>query len=103
MGYNADDPTQVAQAKKSAEFDDALKLDVVRSIMSTPAGRKWIYGILERCHIYGNPFVPGQSDSTAFNLGEANIGRIFLADVQAAASEDYLTMLREAKLPSEAK
>lgn len=97
MGYNADDPKQVAAAVKQAEFDNALKLDVVRSIMETPSGRKWIYSILERCHIYGNPFVPGQSDSTAFHLGEANIGRIFLADVQEAASEFYLTMLKEAK------
>lgn len=97
MSYNADDKKQVEKARKEAEFSESLKLDVVRGIMATPAGRKWIYGILERCHIYGNPFSPGQPDSTAFNLGEANIGRIFLADVQAAASEDYLVMLREAK------
>lgn len=97
MAYNADDPKQVAAAKKQAEFDGALKLDVIRGIMGNPAGRRWIYSILERCHIYGNPFVPGQADSTSFNLGEANIGRIFLADVQEAASEDYLTMLKEAK------
>ncbi len=100
MAYNADDKEQVAEARKQAEFDGALKLDVVRGIMQTPAGRKWIYSILERCHIYGNPFVPGASDSTAFNLGEANIGRIFLADVQEAASELYLTMLKEAKSAS---
>lgn len=100
MVYNADDKEQVGQARKQAEFDNALKLDVIRGIMQTPAGRKWIYSILERCHIYGNPFVPGQSDSTAFNMGEANIGRLFLADVQEAASELYLTMLTEAKASS---
>lgn len=97
MSYNADDPKQVKKAKDRAELDEAMKLDVLKNIMGIPAGRKWIYSILERCHIYGNPFVPGQADSTAFNLGESNIGRIFLADVQAAASEDYLVMLREAK------
>lgn len=98
MPYNADDANQVKEAKKQAEFDYALKLDVVRNIMKKPAGRRWVYSILERCHIYGNPFVPGQADSTAFNLGEANIGRALLADVQEAASELYLTMLKEAKI-----
>lgn len=97
MGYDANDEKQIKAARKKAATTDALKLDTIRTIMSTPHGRQWIYGILERCHIYGNPFVPGQSDSTAFNLGEANIGRIFLADVQEAASELYLTMLQEAK------
>lgn len=97
MGYNSDDPKQVKKAKDKAELAHAMKIDIVKGVMSTPPGRKWIYGILERCHIYGNPFVPGQSDVTAFNLGEANIGRSFLADVQEAASEDYLVMLREAK------
>jgi hypothetical protein len=97
MGYDANDPKQIAKAKKQAEFNDALKLDVIRGIMASPAGRQWIYGILERCHIYGNPFTPGQSDSTAFNLGEANIGRIFLSDVQSAAPDLYLTMIQEAK------
>ena len=97
MGYDASDEKQVAKARKQAEFDKALELDVIRGIMKSPAGRKWIYGKLERCHIYGNPFVAGEPDSTAFRLGEANIGRMFLADVQEAASEDYLVMIREAK------
>ncbi len=97
MAYDANDEKQVAEARKNAEFNKALELDVIRGIMKSPAGRKWIYGKLERCHIYGNPFVPGESDTTAFNLGEANIGRVFLADVQEAASEEYLVMLREAK------
>ncbi len=97
MVYNADDPNQVKKAKKEAKFDRALELSVVKDIMRTPAGRKWMYGKLERCHIYGNPFVPGESDSTAFNLGEANIGRMLLSDVQEVAAEDYLVMLKEAK------
>jgi len=97
MGYDANDEKQVKKARKQAEFDKALELDVIRGIMKTPAGRKWIYGKLERCHIYGNCFVAGESDSTAFRLGESNIGRMFLADVQEACPSEYLTMLQEAK------
>ena len=100
MVYNANDEKQVKKAKKRAEFDKAAELGVIRDIMSTPLGRAWIYKKLEICHIYGNPFVPGEGDTTAFKLGEANIGRMFLADVQEAASEMYLVMLKEAKSAS---
>lgn len=97
MGYNANDENQVKKAKKEAEFNDALKLDVIRNVMRTAAGRRWLYGILDMCYIYGNPFTPGQSDVTAFNLGQANIGKILLADIQAATPDLYLTMIQEAK------
>ncbi len=97
MSYNADDPKQIKKAKKKAEFNDALKLDVIRGVMSTPAGRWWVYGFLDSCFIYGNPFVPGEPDTTAFNLGAANIGKILLADVQVACPDLYLTMINEAK------
>lgn len=97
MGYDANDEKQVKKARKQADFNKALELDVIRGIMKSPAGRKWVYGKLERCHIYGNPFVEGQPDTTAFKLGESNIGRMFLADVQEADAEAYLVMIREAK------
>lgn len=97
MSYNSSDEKQVKEAKSKAEINEALKLDVIRRIMKTAPGRSWIYGFLESCHIYGTPFIPGQSDCTFFNLGEANVGRRLLADVQNAAPEQYLQMIREAK------
>ena len=97
MAYDANDKEQVKKAKRKVEVDSALALDVVRNIMQSATGRAWIYNKLEQCHIYGNPFIPGQADTTAFNLGEANQGKILLAEVQAAAPDLYLTMLQEAK------
>ena len=97
MAYNADDPEQVKKAKKRAEQEEALKNDVIKNIMSTPAGRAWVYELLNRCHIYHTPFVQGHPDVTAFNCGEQNFGNQLLADVQIAASGDYLTMIKEAK------
>lgn len=97
MAYNADDPKQVKTARKRVEQEEALKHDVIRNIMITPHGRKWIYGWLDQCFIYGNPFVPGQPDASAFNMGMANIGKVLLADVQVAAPDLYMQMIREAK------
>lgn len=97
MGYDANDEKQVKAAKEKAKLNEALRLDVIRNVMQSAAGRSWIYSILEMCHIYGNPFIPGQQDVTAFNLGQANIGKILLVDVQVATPDLYLTMIQEAK------
>lgn len=97
MTYNADDEKQVQTAKKKAELEEALRLEVIRNVMTNAHGRKWIYDFLDRCFIYGNPFIPGQPDTTAFNNGVANVGKILLADVQAAAPDLYMQMIKEAK------
>ena len=97
MAYNADDPKQVKKAKKQAEFDEALKLDVIKTVMSSVPGRQWIYSMLAKCHIFHTPFVRGEPDSTVFNCGEQNFGLFLLSDVQSAAPDLYLTMVQEAK------
>ncbi len=97
MVYNADDKKQVKKARDDADLSAALALDVIRNVMKTPAGRQWMYGILDMCHIYGNPFIPGQQDVTAFNLGQANIGKVLLGNIQSACPDLYLTMIQEAK------
>lgn len=97
MAYNADDKKQVNKARADAELDTALRLDVIRNVMTTAAGRKWIYDMLERCHCYSTSFIQGSPDATAFREGERNIGLQLLADVQTAASETYLLMLQEVK------
>ncbi len=100
MAYDANDEKQVKSAKKQAKFDDALRLDVIKTVMQSPPGRSWIYNWLSRCHIYSTPFILGHPDVTAFNCGEQNIGQQLIADVQAAAPDLYLTMINEAKLKS---
>jgi hypothetical protein len=97
MGYDANDEKQVKKARKQAEFDHALKLDVIRSVMGSAPGRIWAYSILERCHCFSTSFIAGAPDASAFREGERNIGLQFLADIQEATPDLYLTMIQEAK------
>lgn len=97
MAYNSSDEKQVSKAKKKAALDDALRLNVVKEVMADALGRRWIYGMLESAHIFHTSFVQGMPDATAFKEGERNHGLRLLADVQEAAPESYLTMIREAK------
>ncbi len=100
MGYDANDEKQVKKARKKAEQDDALRLDVIRNVMQTAIGRAWIYGLLERCHCFSTSFIQGAPDASAFREGERNIGLQLLADVQSASPDLYLTMIQEAKSAS---
>lgn len=100
MAYNADDPEQVKKAREQAGFDKAMELDVIKNVMASAPGRRWIYSWLARCHIYSTPFRPSEQDTTSFNCGEQNIGQQLIADVQAAAPDLYLTMISEAKSAS---
>lgn len=97
MGYDSNDPKQVAKARKQAVFDEALKLDVVKNVLGTAAGRSWMYGLLERCHCFSTSFIAGAPDASAFREGERNIGLQILIDIQNAAPDFYLTMIQEAK------
>ena len=49
-----------------------------------------------KCFIHGNPVVQGDPHATYFNLGQQNIGKLILQDVQEF-SELYILMVKEAK------
>lgn len=93
--YDASDPKAVNNARKKAGRKKADELEAVRVVMGTAQGRAWMFNLLESCMIFGNPFVPGQPDSTAFNLGQANVGKRLLSDIMVAAPEQYMAMCKE--------
>ncbi len=95
--FDSSSPESVNKARKKEGRRRAARLRVVEALMQHEDGRRWIYELLERCHIFGNPLVRGDAYATHFNIGEANIGRIVLADVVAAAPDQYVLMCQEAK------
>jgi len=95
--FNAADPTEVEkQTKKAARFRNA-RAQVLTNLMSTVEGRAWVYDLLAFCDVFGNPFIQGSVDGTAFNLGQQNVGKMILDEINAAAPDRYIPMIREAK------
>ena len=90
-----------AAAVDNAAREDARKgredADVLRGIMHTKPGRAWLYRHLERCNIYGDTFAPGQSDVTAFKLGQENIGKQLMLKAMDASTDLYVKMISEQK------
>lgn len=95
--YNAGDEKQVNNARKKEARERKELLDYTRSIMSTPAGRKWMLHLLNTCKTFANPIVPGETHYTYHNLGEQNIGKKYLQDINDGAPEQYVLMMKESK------
>lgn len=94
--YNADDKHQVNKARKRAARKKLIQEEAIRRIMGDKDCRAWIAGVLSFCDIDGNPHVPGEPDSTAFNCGMANAGRMIWCEIKEAAPESAVMMLKEA-------
>jgi len=66
----------------------------IKYVMSDEAGRRFVYGILDRCGLYRCSF-NGQSNQTIFNEGGRNQGLMLLSKVTRCAPGSYQLMLKE--------
>ena len=89
---NAADPEQVAAAKDKVESLNDRRLNDIREVLNTRRGRRFYWRYLEICGV----FKTSNADASQifFNEGMRNIGLQLLADVNEAAPEAYLLMLR---------
>jgi hypothetical protein len=98
MTFDASNRKQVRSREKELKIAEANRLAYTRTIMSDKFGRRWMYDVLERCHIGMTPFVVGRPDVSDFNCGEQNIGLQFWRDCMAAAPAEYVIMMNEASI-----
>lgn len=96
--YDASDPKAVNNARKRAARKRVENMSVLKTLMSTKAGREWVYNLLLRCHIYETSFVQGDMQATSFKEGERNIGLSVVSDLMDGCPKEYLVMCNEAKL-----
>ncbi len=96
QSYDASDEEQVTAARKKGGRNRRARLEFIQAMMELPEGRKWLWNILEKCFIFGNPVVQGDPHATYFNLGQQNIGKLILQDVQEFP-ELYVKAVAEAK------
>jgi len=80
---------EVARLMQAQERDDFLLQ------MSTKQGRRVMWGLLARTGLFREPFVPGSTDKTLYNLGVASVGRQYLDDIMRECPEKYLLMTKE--------
>lgn len=92
--YNAAVRQNVRQAESAARLAERQATEIVRGIMSVKAGRQWMLGKLEACHVFA-PTFSTNGLQMAFAEGERNIGLKLLADIMVACPDHYILMMRE--------
>ena len=87
-----------SREKKAADrekFRRERELNDIRRICGRAEGRRLIWRIFTRAHIYETTFT-GEALAGSFKEGERNLGLFLLADLMEAAPERLMEMMKEA-------
>ena len=94
---NAADQRQVRKAKQRERLAHEQELKDLRDVCSTRQGRRFVWKQLVQAGCFHQSFVPGQSDSTAFNEGRRSLGLALMAEVHELDAALYIKMANEAR------
>lgn len=89
-------PDEVAQTKRNKEALRQRKEDL-RDVMSTKAGRRFVWGLLGQCRVMGASF---HTDIAvmAFNEGMRAIGLPLVGELMEHLPESYALMVDEQRI-----
>lgn len=80
---NAADENQVKRGKIKEKIGRDQQLDDVRAVMSTDAGRRFMWRVLEKCSTFGSVNCPSGSQ-TYYRAGQQDIGHFLLGEIADA-------------------
>lgn len=98
MTFNGSDRKQVRAKEKEAALAESNRIAYSKRIMQDQPGRQWMHNLLERCQMFGEPFIQGSPDGTAHNLGKQIIGKQLFADIVNHSPTEYIQMMQEASI-----
>lgn len=94
QSYDTSDKEQVNTARKKASRTKADRLKFIAAAMTHEQGRAWFFDLLVFCKTISTPF-NDDPYRTAFNCGMSNVGLRIMGDIQEAAPDQYLIMIKE--------
>lgn len=94
MSQSSPTPKQLKAQRARAASDASDQALVIRNLMSTPAGRRWMWLTLEACAVFSDS---GNLDPQhlAWEVGKRTTGLALLAQVNRHAPADYIRMTEE--------
>ncbi len=92
--HDLTDEQAQSERAKTLELRSVKRDRMLRELMADPVGRAYFHDVLAACHLLGAP--PDlDTGSMAFWLGEHNIGKRIWIDLEKAAPEQMMLMLKE--------
>lgn len=92
---NAADESQIKIEKEKQKFKQDSDDNDLRFLLSTDQGRRFIWGMLEKCGVFKSSFTG--SSETFFLEGQRNIGLKLMSDIMRVDPESYLKMIKSNK------
>lgn len=91
---NAADRKAIRVKEKAARLAERERGDVIRNLMSTTHGRRYLWDKLGEAHVFATSF---SSDplAMAFNEGERNFGLRLLNEITRWCPEQFIQAMRE--------
>ena len=89
----------IRRKEKEARLAARQRQEVITSVMSTAAGRQWLWDILSDCHCFHTTF-NGDALASTFAEGQRAVGLRLLADLMTACPDQYIQAQREANVRS---
>lgn len=94
---NASDHRQLKKARKTEKNQRDDELNDLRVLIGTPEGRRFLWRVLNRCHIFESAF-NDNAVTMAFLVGEDNVGKFLLAEIIEADPRALMLLMSENKL-----
>lgn len=88
---------QIAKAQERAKLDQSNNDLVIKSLMSHPSGRRWLWLLVSRCGVFRSSFDPsaGGHSRMCFTEGQRTLGLELFGSITALCPEDYIRMTNE--------
>ena len=96
--YNSADQEDVRKATSKDKVRESQTTRDIREVWGSPAGRRYLRGLLELAGVYRVSHVMGAeaTHDTAFREGMRNLGLAMISDVMKACPEFYFLAQKEA-------
>jgi hypothetical protein len=94
--FDASDPDQVRKRDLAAKRREKQHRDAIMALLSTQAGRSWVFSLLESCQMFSSTFVRGEPDSSAYNEGRRSVALQIWMALEAVSPEQLALMRKEA-------
>lgn len=92
------DPKEREEREKKERRDADRVLNDLRTVLNIPEGRRLLWRILDKAHIFDSSFVPGMNDVTSYNEGQRELGWWLWKEIDRARFDAFSQMRREYKI-----
>lgn len=93
--YSAANRKDIRSAEKVQKAIEASRQSVLVGLMSTTEGRAYIWGDLEYCRVFEDPF-SGEALAEAFTKGIRTVGLKKLTELMSYCPDQFILAMREA-------